>query len=277
MTVDEDMKNNRNTVSTEKKTGLPEITIIVAAHKLYEMPSDPMYLPVHVGAAGKESIGYQRDDEGKNISELNPFFCELTGLYWAWKNLDSDYIGLVHYRRHFAMGGKTLSYEQIQPYLGRVRIFTPKKRWYVIETLKSHYEHTHYPEHLVITREVLAEKHPDYLSSYEKTLSQRWGYMFNMAIMQRDLLNEYCTWLFDVLFGVYHKVDTTDYTAFEKRYVGRVSELLFNVWLKYQLDHNKISNKEIMELKFDVDENMLVKIPAFLKAKFLGKRYGKSF
>ena len=108
------------------------IRIIVAAHKVYEMPKDEMYLPVHVGAAGKKSIGYQRDDEGENISELNPFFCELTGFYWAWKNLNYDYVGLVHYRRLFEMNGRTLEQNQIEPYLGKIKVFTPKKRRYWI-------------------------------------------------------------------------------------------------------------------------------------------------
>ena len=61
------------------------------------MPQDPSYLPLHVGAAGKADLGFTRDDTGPNISGKNPHFCELTGLYWAWKNLDADYIGLVHY------------------------------------------------------------------------------------------------------------------------------------------------------------------------------------
>ncbi|MCI7478154.1 MAG: DUF4422 domain-containing protein [Selenomonadales bacterium] len=65
------------------------------------MPTDPVYLPVHVGAEGKASIGYTPDNTGDNISSKNPHFCELTGLYWAWKNLDADYLGLVHYRRYF--------------------------------------------------------------------------------------------------------------------------------------------------------------------------------
>ena len=77
------------------------IKIIVAAHKKYWMPTDPVYLPVHVGAEGKDSIGYTPDNTGENISAKNPYFCELTGLYWAWKNLDADFIGLVHYRRYF--------------------------------------------------------------------------------------------------------------------------------------------------------------------------------
>ena len=78
------------------------IKIIVAAHKKYRMPADQCYLPLHVGKKGKADLGYQGDDVGDNISEKNPYYCELTGLYWAWKNLDADYIGLAHYRRHFA-------------------------------------------------------------------------------------------------------------------------------------------------------------------------------
>lgn len=253
------------------------VKIIVAAHKPYTMPADPIYLPIHVGAAGKESIGYQRDDEGDNISTLNPYFCELTGLYWAWKNLPEDYIGLVHYRRHFAMDSKTIEYEQLKPYLGRIKVFTPKKRWYVIETLESHYEHTHYPEHIKATRKIIQEKYLDYGCVFDEVLKRRWGYMFNMMIAERDIINDYCTWLFDILFAIFKTVDSSNYSAFEKRYIGRISELLFNVWLEKAIECGKIKKSEILELDFDVEENMIVKIPAFLKAKFLGKRYERSF
>ena len=73
------------------------IKIVIATHIQCELPQNDMYLPLHVGAEGKESLGYQKDSVGDNISKKNPSFCELTGLYWAWKNLDVKYLGLVHY------------------------------------------------------------------------------------------------------------------------------------------------------------------------------------
>ena len=48
------------------------VKIIVAAHKLYEMPEDTLYLPVHVGSAGKSPLPYQPDDTGDNISAKKP-------------------------------------------------------------------------------------------------------------------------------------------------------------------------------------------------------------
>ena len=63
---------------------MKNIKIIVATHKRYKMPEDKMYMPVHVGAEGKVDLGYQKDNEGENISAKNPYYCELTGLYWAW-------------------------------------------------------------------------------------------------------------------------------------------------------------------------------------------------
>ena len=58
------------------------IKVLVAAHKKYWMPSDEMYLPLHVGhAIAKQEIGFQGDDSGENISAKNANYCELTGIY----------------------------------------------------------------------------------------------------------------------------------------------------------------------------------------------------
>lgn len=261
------------------------VKVIIATHKKYQMPKDSMYVPVHVGAEGKDDLGYTKDNTGDNISILNPSFCELTGLYWAWKNLDANFIGLAHYRRHFSLRKNkdkwesVLTYSDIKPYLNNIKIFIPKKRNYYIETLYSHYAHTHYSEQLDITESIIQEKYPEYLDSYKKVMNQRSGYMFNMMIMRNELLNEYCTWLFDILFELQNRLDMPELSAFQGRFYGRVSEIIFNVWLDYQLQVGNLKKDEVMELNCIHMEkiNWWKKGTAFLKAKFFGKRYEGSF
>jgi len=119
------------------------IKVIIATHKKYKMPKDALYLPVHVGREGKEELGYVGDNTGDNISLKNPSYCELTGLYWAWKNLDVDYLGLAHYRRHFTLKkysqrkkwgltGSVLTKKEAEVLLKKYKILVPKKRKYYI-------------------------------------------------------------------------------------------------------------------------------------------------
>lgn len=261
------------------------VKIIIATHKKYRMPEDKMYVPVHVGAEGKNDLGYTKDNNGENISLLNPSFCELTGLYWAWKNLDYDYLGLAHYRRHFSLKKRkdkwrsVLTYNELKSYLDKVRVFVPKKRKYYIETLYSHYDHTHYSEQLDTTREIIERMYPEYIKSYDKIMKQRYGYMFNMMIMSKDLMDDYCAWLFNILFELKKQLNMPELSNFQGRFYGRVSEIIFNVWLDYQLQSGKIKQSEVMELSciHMEDINWFKKGTAFLKAKFFGKRYEGSF
>lgn len=268
------------------------VKVIVATHKKYRMPTDNIYLPLHVGAVGKKDengndlfLGYAKDNTGDNISSLNASFCELTGLYWAWKNINADYIGLVHYRRHFSMKksgdlwDRVLTYKDIEPYLGKIKIFVPKKRRYYIETLYSHYSHTHYAKQLDETRAVIAEIYPDYLTNFDEVVKHTYGYMFNMMIMENGLLDDYCTWLFDILFELRNRIDMPELSDFQGRYYGRISEIIFNVWLDYQLKTGLLSRNEIKELPYIHMEKIdwKRKINAFLKAKFFHAKYEGSF
>lgn len=262
---------------------MKKIKIIVATHKKYQMPSDKMYLPVQVGKEGKENIGYQPDNEGDNISSKNPYFCELTGLYWAWKNLDADYIGLAHYRRHFSINRVIprnenkkfeciLKQDETDKILDNTDIILPKKRNYYIENLYSHYEHTMFIEPLDETRKIIQEKYPEYLEEFEKLHKRTSAHMFNMFIMKKEILNDYCTWLFDILFELEKRIDVSQYDSFHARFFGRVSELLLDVWI----NKNGLNYKEVKVIDIE-NVNWLKKGSAFLMAKFTGKKYGKSF
>lgn len=262
---------------------MKDIKIIVAAHKKYQMPVEDIYIPIQVGAEKKESLGYQPDNEGKNISSKNPYFCELTGLYWAWKNLNADYIGLSHYRRHFSVEKhisketdkrfeSVLNEKELRDILKDTDVVLAKKRNYYIETLYSHYEHTMYIEPLDETRKIIEEKYPDYLEEFDKLHKRTSAHMFNMFIMKKEILNEYCTWLFDILFELEKRIDVKQYDNFHARFFGRISELLLDVWI----NKNNISYKEVNVIDME-NVNWLKKGAAFLRAKFTGKKYENSF
>ena len=254
------------------------IKILIATHKKYHMPMDDVYLPVRVGnALANDDFGYQGDDDGENISEKNPYYCELTALYWGWKNLEADYIGLAHYRRHFCVEKKTwkfasvLTKEEACNLCSQYDVVLPKKRRYYIETLASHYKHTHDIEHLELTREIIRQHCPDYLEDFDKVMNRTWAHMFNMCIMKRELLNEYCTWMFNVLFELEKEIDLKNLSAFDARLFGRVSEFLLDIWIR----HNHIKYKEIGYVQMG-DENWGAKIKGFLNAKFRGEHYNSS-
>ncbi len=228
-------------------------------------------------------MGYQGDNAGENISQLNPYYCELTGLYWAWKNLDCDYLGLVHYRRYFTKKNQfyrenlkidevVLNKADIELLLEKGDVIVPKRRKYYIETLYSHYAHTLDASHLDLAREVIEKQQPEYLDSFDKVMKQRSGYMFNMFIMKKELADQYFSWLFPILDVMYDQIDVSQMTTFEARLFGRVSELLFNVWLH----RNSYSKVEVPFMYFE-RINLFEKGLSFLQAKFLGKKYGKSF
>ena len=281
------MSQNKSNESYKQNKAL-DIKIIIAAHKKYRMPQDDIYIPLHVGAEGKESIGYQGDNTGENISKLNPYFCELTGMYWMWKNLKADYLGLAHYRRHFCLRKKkaengeeskwksVLNSKEAQILCKLYDVIVPEKRHYVIETLESHYAHTHYIEHLEKTREIISERYPQYLDSYDKILKKKSGYMFNMFVMRADFVDEYCSFLFDVLHELDKRVDTSNYSAFQARYPGRVGEILLNVWLDKEVEAQGLKVKEIQHIHME-PINWWNKGTAFLKAKFFGRRYEHGF
>ena len=270
---------------------MDDVKIVVATHKKSAMPKDEMYLPLHVGAAGKFNtdgspvdFGYTRDDTGDNISERNANFGTQTGLFWLWKNLNAEYKGLVHYRRYFVgkkvnrndMLGSVLTYDEIRPLLGKYKVFVPRKRHYYIETLYSHYAHTHDESHLKITRNIIEKKSPDYLIAFDKVMRKRWGYMFNMMILQKDLMDDYCSWLFEILFELYDQVDKSGMSAFDGRFCGRISEIMFDVWIEKRLLGKTLQSSEIKELPYMEDVDWMYKVKAFLSAKFLHKKYRRS-
>lgn len=266
---------------------LSDITVAVATHKEYRMPEDDVYMPLQVGKVlhPEISLGFQCDNTGDNISSLNAQYSELTGLYWMWKNCNSTYQGLVHYRRHFAKNNSIKRHgtrnarfsciagkSDFERLLDTCNIIVPQKRNYYIETIYSHYEHTMRKGQLSQARSIIARTNPDYLNAFDLQMNKTSAHMFNMFVMRKDLMNEYCSWLFPIINQLVEVIDSSDYSPFEMRFPGRISEILLDVWLE-------TTHYPFIEMAVVSPEpvNWIKKGSRFLTAKLMDSRYTESF
>jgi len=242
--------------------------ILVATHKKYKMPKEEIYLPLHVGKNGKEGFGFLGDDTGDNISFKNFYFNEMTAVYWAWKNVNFDYIGICHYRRYFTtkpIYKKIFFKDKFSMILDEIElnkiikegneIILPNRRKYYIETIESHYRHLPYTinSDLDALRDVISQKYSDYAESFEKVMRRTWAHMFNMYIMRKDRFNEFAEWAFDVLFSVDKIISIDGRSPIEARMY--ISEFLIDTWIETK----KYPYKEI-PIIFMENEHLLKKI-----------------
>ncbi len=211
---------------------MKKIQIFAMTHKAFTPPPDPVYVPLQVGRASHEPLGYTGDDTGDHISDLNAYFSELTGVYWLWKNNhDTDIIGICHYRRYLiSEDGRLYTNADIERLLAQYDIIVTKK----LELRMSYYDgfaSTHDEKDLVETERVVAEKYPEYAALFHDMVHKKETYFANMMICTKQLYDEYCTWLFDILFEVRRRIDTSGYDNYRKRVYGFLSEFLLTVWI----------------------------------------------
>ena len=226
--------------------------IIIATHKEYDMPKEDVYLPVFVGSAlSNQKLPYQRDDDGENISRKNRSYCELTGLYWAYKNYRADFLGLCHYRRYFNLRNVDME---------RHTVILPKKRHYYIETVYDQFGHAHGFQALDIVREIIKKDHKEYLECFDACMKRRSLHIYNMFIMRYDVFLKYCDFIFDILFKLEKQMGDVD------RLYGYVAERLMDVFI----DTNRL---EYIETGIIETEKIdwFKKIFVFLKRKYSGK------
>lgn len=213
------------------------IRIYTCTHKAFTPPPDPIYVPILCGAAlpGREESGMPaalRDDGGENISLQNPFYSELTGMYWAWKNdREADILGLCHYRRYLLDSKRKLFTEgTITAALSEYDVITTRK--VLLDTpYREAFGGRHDPRDLSLLEEAVSVCSPGYTETFRKVAGGRETYFGNMLICRRELFDAYSGWLFPLLSEVEKKVDMTGYNDYQKRLYGFLSELLLMVYL----------------------------------------------
>lgn len=229
-----------------------QATFYTAYHMAAPLIESESVTPIHVGRARAiaplpDMIG---DDTGDHISDLNPTYCELTALYWAWKNdTSSSHIGLMHYRRVLDMDN--VHPERTETFVGqfdsrdwlagldrwledRTEIDLVIPRAHVMgRTLTENYRHGHHPQDWDLTRKIIAEHHPEDLAVFDDVAARYEVRLGNMFLMRRELFEAYCTWLFDILMRLEAMdVDRSAYSVQQLRYLGYVAERLLTVWVE---------------------------------------------
>lgn len=226
--------------------------VYIVTHKNMDLPKIHGYIPLAVGAVGKEfPEHYRRDDVGDNISSQNNEYCELTGLYWIWKNDNSNNVGLVHYRRYFVKIKKTVKF------MGRY-VFISKRNKYSILTVdelnalleendflvkispkKRETNGVHFKTFLGNTiweelKESIDSVCPEYKKDFVALEKAKTHLNCNMFFGKKENLDKYAEWLFRILNNVDSLHNSRFGKTYDNREMGYLSEFLFQVWL----DHN---------------------------------------
>lgn len=220
---------------------MSDMKIYILTHKKFDYDGNPLYEPLLNGSALlNEDFGYTRDDSGDNISKLNPYYAELTGEYWAWKNSNVEIIGFCHYRRYFVNGLslKKLEQKDIEKILGKYDIILPQKRYLDktnIEEIRIGNEELgicQTVEDYDLIRKIIEEKSPEYLESFDEVLNEKEIYWYNSYICKKEIFDDYFEWMFTILEEFRKQTDFSKYEDGNSRVLGYLSERLINVYVK---------------------------------------------
>lgn len=239
---------------------MADIKLFVCCHRPAMVPEHPLLVSLQVGAAlaGRHFPESLHDDTDDNISCKNQSYCELTGHYWAWKNVEADYYGFFHYRRYLYPNAKAkrpyriegvptdalldkLGYQGFADLIQQYDLIIPIGE-NMYDPVRRHYAKApfHHGEDLRLAEQIVREQHPEMAVAMEEYLSGTVCYFGNIYIMKRPVFHDYCAWLFPILGEFDRRADLSGYSPQEKRVDGYLGERLFGIWMTYMLSKLRI-------------------------------------
>mgnify|MGYP000045857926 CR=1 FL=1 len=247
------------------------IRLFSVFHKEYPIPNCDWITPIQVGRRHASiKLPMVHDDMGSvSISDKNARFCELTALYWIWQNLnnfDEKYIGLAHYRRYFFFPPEPPVHAHYTSTEFLDGVITEPKLWdHITEQLsndkliipipvsfshadlniKTQYIFAHNESDWLVLENTIAEMYPEYQPAFNRFSQTDELSGYNMFIGPKDFIQQYCMWLFPLLFAmephIAHKED-----AYQNRVFGFMAERLQNVYIL----HHQIPTWKLPVLQF---------------------------
>jgi Domain of unknown function (DUF4422) len=233
--------------------GGSSLKILVCHYRdVYIRSSNPAYLDIQCGkdATGLD-LGMQGDDTGDNISARNSYWSEITGLYWAWKNMEpADYVGLCSYRRFFNFKSPTKGPVQIIPLsrgseveaidmstvvglLERYDIIVPEPYTYAY-SIRRVCSMNYVDRDFDLLEQLVYEVSPEYGPAYRHIFYETNKMIgHNMFILPWDRFQEYCKWVFSILLRLEMIIDPSCYPIRQVRVFGYMHEILLGVFIEH--------------------------------------------
>lgn len=275
----------------------PRVKILISCHKPTAYISNDILTPIQLNCANNKNHipGMLRDDEGDNISEKNPMYCELTAQYWAWKNLDADYYGFCHYRRYFNFSSEHFEEDKygniVEAYPGEFIVekygqnektileaigdndivITERKNISKMpggaKSIREQYANAPllHAEDLALVEAIIGEKYPEYSEVAKKFLDGKMTSFCNMYILKKAIFFEYCEWMFAVLEEFCKRCDMAKYSTEALRTPGHLSERLFGIFLAKKMQEKDLKIKELQCVYFEKTDPQEPLSPVFKK------------
>lgn len=253
-----------------------------------ELVDNPIFVPVRCGAVfdPRENVAIQGDDTGENISQRRMTFNEFTVLYWAWKNIEADYYGLCHYRRYMIFSPDAL---QADPYgnvlfdrldhnscvkcglldqVGMAKVIEGNDliisepydvTYRGFYSLYEHYAEVsmQHREDMAIALDVIQELYPEYTDAAKEYFNGTLFYPCNLFVMRREVFEDYCQWLFKLLFEIEKRIDISAYNEQEQRVYGLLGERLLGVYFTHYIKTHPDCKYRVIQraLFWDTEKN----------------------
>ena len=171
---------------------------------------------------------------GDNIDFLNPWYCELTGLYYLWKHVHDDIVGLEHYRTCFWKDGHPIDEQQIKEELTKGDIICGGYKYpfsgnQILETELNKCTKGKVSEFI----KSLEKKDRGFADYFRKFLKGQRLWACNLFIGPKKIFNEWMTFFFDTLLDFEERNPVGPKTHTSRR-EGYFAEFAFGAWLEYK-------------------------------------------
>ena len=205
--------------------------------------------PIQAGAACSDvRVADLADNTGAHISDRNGNYCELTALYWIWKNKmcadgcadggEGQYYGLCQYRRGFDLKEDDL----LRLADNDVDVVLPYPLPYEPD-IHAHHERYIRETDWKALLQALEELQPAYAEAFPEILEQRYLYNYNVILAKKQVLRDYCGWLFPVLMRV-EELSVPKGSERSDRYLGYMGETLETLYFMKNAERLNIVHTE---------------------------------